>query len=40
MRARRMNTAMQLPGAARIIVAPGAGEPSASDISDQAFEQN
>jgi hypothetical protein len=40
MRARRMDAAVELPGETHIVVAPDGGEPAASDISDQAFEQN
>jgi hypothetical protein len=39
MRARRMDSEVVLPGSAQIVVAPDGGEPAASDISDQEFEQ-
>ena len=39
MQARRMDEAIRLPGSPPIVVAPDGGEPPASDVSDQAFEQ-
>jgi hypothetical protein len=39
MRARRIDTALESPGNARLVVEPAAGTPAATDISDQAFEQ-
>jgi DnaJ domain len=40
MRARRMDETLRLPGDSKLVVAPDAAEPAASDISDQAFERN
>jgi hypothetical protein len=40
MRARRMDQAVRLPGATRIVVASDGGGPAASDIPEQAFEHN
>jgi hypothetical protein len=39
MRARRMDTAIRLPGDPQIVVAPDGEEPGASEISDQTFQQ-
>jgi hypothetical protein len=39
MRARRVKAALTLPGDAHVVVTPDATEPSAADISDQAFEK-
>jgi hypothetical protein len=40
MQARRMDAAIRLPGSPPIVLAPDAGEPPASDVSDQAFQQD
>ena len=40
MRARRMDDEVRLPGDAHVIVSDDGGEPAASDISDQAFQQD
>jgi DnaJ domain len=40
MQARRMDEAIRLPGSPPIVLAPDGGEPPASDVSDQAFEQD
>lgn len=40
MRARRMDAALRLPGDSRLVVAPDAGQPASSEISDQAFERD
>jgi DnaJ domain len=39
MQARRMDEAIRLPGSPPIVLTPDGGEPPASDVSDQAFEQ-
>jgi hypothetical protein len=40
MRARRMDEMIRLPGSAPIVLTADGGEPAASDVSDQAFEQD
>jgi hypothetical protein len=40
MRARRMDETIRLPGSPPIVLAPDGTEPAASDVSDQAFEQD
>jgi DnaJ domain len=40
MQARRMDEPIRLPGSPPIVLAPDGGEPPASDVSDQAFEQD
>jgi hypothetical protein len=40
MRARRMDETIRLPGSQPIVLAHDGGEPAASDVSDQAFEQD
>jgi hypothetical protein len=40
MQARRMDETIRLPGSPPIVLAPDGGEPPASDVSDQAFEQD
>jgi hypothetical protein len=39
-RARRIDAALRLPGDTRLVVAPDAGIPASSDISNQAFERD
>jgi len=39
MRARRIDTAVESPGNAHLVVEPAVGTPAVTDISDQAFEQ-
>lgn len=40
MRARRMDETIRLPGSPPIVLAPDGTEPAASDVSDEAFEQD